>query len=360
VSGNVVTSTGDIPVEVADISAAWLQEVLQPHAPGATLRGIEVAEAHSGTTGRARVRLVHDDPRLPAAVFVKLAPFDEGQRQFVEQQGMGRAEARFYAELAGEVPVRVPRPWHAAHDDAGRYVMVLEDLQAIGARYPGASDPHLAAFVEGTIDAFAAVHAAYWASPRFAAGRDLAWVERRSRGYGSAAPLVTFAVEQLGDALPEASRRLAAVYLPRADGVATLLAEGPPTLIHGDAHIGNMFAVGDSPGFLDWAMVSAAPGVRDVAYFLGGSVGTELREKRERDLVVRYCQRLAARGVALDADAAWEQYRLHLLTAWIAAVVTAAMGSHWQPIEIGLAATRRANAAIEQHDVASLLRARLP
>ena len=349
-----------IPVEVADIGVAWLQEVLQPHAPGARLEGVEIAEAHSGTTGRARVLLHHDDARLPGSVFVKLPPFDEGQRKFVEAQGMGRAEARFYAELARDVPVRVPRSFHASHDDEGRYVMVLEDLQAAGARYPGASDPHLASFVEGTIDAFAALHAAFSGSPRFADDGDLAWVERRSRSYGSAAPLVTFAVEQLGERLPPASRELAAAYLPRAEGIPALLAEGTPTLIHGDAHIGNMFALGDVPGFLDWAMVSSAPGLRDVAYFLGGSVATELRRARERDLVARYCAQLRARGTVLDADEAWQQYRLHLLTAWIAAVVTAAMGSHWQPIEIGMAATRRADAAIAEHGVAELLRARLP
>ena len=349
-----------LPVDVADIDAAWLQEALQPHAPGARIDDIEIAEAHSGTTGRARVLLRHDDARLPKSVFVKLPPFDEGQRKFVEAQGMGRAEARFYAELAHEVPVRVPRSWHAAHDGEGRYVMVLEDLLAVGARYPGASDPHLASFVEGTIDAFAALHAVFAGSPRFAAGGDLAWVEERSRSYGSAAPLVTFAVEQLGDRLPAASRALAEAYVPRAERIPALLAEGTPTLIHGDAHIGNMFAPGDTPGFLDWAMVSSAPGLRDVAYFLGGSVGTELRRARERELVARYCAQLRARGAVLETDQAWRQYRLNLLTAWIAALVTAAMGSHWQPIEIGMAATRRADAAIADHDVAGLLRERLP
>lgn len=349
-----------IPVDVADISAAWLQEVLQPYAPGARIDGIAIAEAHSGTTGRARVVLTHDDARLPKSVFVKLPPFDEGQRKFVEAQGMGKAEARFYAELAHEVPVRVPRTWHASHDEQGRYVMVLEDLQALGARYPGASDPHLSSFVEGTIDAFAALHAVFHGSPRFAEAGDLAWVERRSRSYGSAAPLVTFAMEQLGEKLPAASRELAEVYVPRAERIPALLAEGTPTLIHGDAHIGNMFALGDTPGFLDWAMVSSAPGVRDVAYFLGGSVGTDLRRARERDLVARYCAKLRAGGATLDPEAAWQQYRLHLLTAWIAAVVTAAMGSHWQPIEIGMAATRRADVAIADHGVAALLRERLP
>jgi aminoglycoside phosphotransferase (APT) family kinase protein len=344
-----------IPVEVEDITAEWLEDVL-----GTSLQSIEIAEAHSGTTGRARVLLAHDDPRVPRSVFVKLAPFDAGQRAFVEQIGMGLCEARFYAELAAEVPVRHPHPWYAAHDAAGRYVMVLEDLSAVGARYPGHADRDLPAFVERTVDAFAALHAPFWASPRFAPKGDLAWVEQRSRSYGSAAPLVSFAAEQLGASLPHASRRLAEVYLPRADAIAALLADGTPTLVHGDAHLGNMFVDGGTPGFLDWAMVSAAPGLRDVAYFLGNSVPTELRRERERALIGRYAERLRERGIGLDLDAAWQQYRLQLITAWIAAVVTAAMGSQWQPIEIGMAATARADAAIEDHGVVGLLTKLLP
>jgi aminoglycoside phosphotransferase (APT) family kinase protein len=350
----------NIPLELEDITTLWLEGVLRTHAPDARLDGIEIAEAHSGTTGRARVLLTHDDPRVPRSVFVKLAPFDVGQRAFVEQFGMGWAEARFYAEIAAEVPVRHPRPWYAAHDGAGRYVMVLEDLLAVGARYPSQNDPHLLAFVERTIDAFAALHAPFWASARFAPNADLAWVAERTRGYGSAAPLVSFAREQLGDRLPAASRRLAEIYVPRADAVAALLADGTPTLVHGDAHLGNMFADGDVAGLLDWALVGAAPGLRDVAYFLGNSVPTELRRACERALVARYCERLNASGVRLAFDTAWEQYRLQLITGWIAAVVTTAMGSQWQPIEVGLAATARANAAIEEHGVADLLIARLP
>jgi hypothetical protein len=42
-----------------------------------------------------------------------------------------------------------------------------------------------------------------------------------------------------------------------------------------------------------------------------------------------------------------------------AAVVTAAMGSKWQPIDVGMAATQRADAAIADHGVADLLRERL-
>ncbi len=73
---------------------------------------------------------------------------------------------------------------------------------------------------------------------------------------------------------------------------------------------------------VDWAVVGYAPGLRDVAYFLGGSVPTDLRREQERRLIARYCERLGADGVMLAIDAAWDQYRVQLVTAWIAAVVT--------------------------------------
>ena len=64
-------------------------------------------DRHSGTTGRAHVALT-GHPCVPPTVFVKLAPFDEKQRRFVNRQGMGVAEARLYRDLAPEIPVRDP------------------------------------------------------------------------------------------------------------------------------------------------------------------------------------------------------------------------------------------------------------
>jgi hypothetical protein len=68
--------SASIPVEVQDITSSWLQDVMRRHAPGAVPRAIDVIEAHSGTTGRARVVPTHDDPCLPGSVFVKLAQFE--------------------------------------------------------------------------------------------------------------------------------------------------------------------------------------------------------------------------------------------------------------------------------------------
>ena len=140
-----------IPLDVGDVTAGWLSEVLD-----ASVGAVEVLDAHSGTTGRARIALVDADPSLPASVFVKLAPFDPRQRKFVDMTGLGTAEARFYRDVAGEVPVRVPVVHHAATDADGRYVMVLEDLVDSGCRFPSPGDDDVAAGVGAIVDALRA------------------------------------------------------------------------------------------------------------------------------------------------------------------------------------------------------------
>ena len=349
-----------IPIEVSDITASWLEHALHDRAPGAKLTAIEVIDMHSGTTGRARIKLSHDDARLPQSVFVKLAPFDVDQRKYVDQTGMGVTEARFYLEIARDVPVRHPHCYYVEHDESRRYVMVLEDLNAAGIRYPRQRDSDLSEFVDRTIDAFAALHAAFWESERFESTGDLGWVAGQSADYGSAGAMVKYAIKQLGDDLPEASRDFTEVYLPRAERIPALLAQGPRTLVHGDTHLSNMFVDDNTPGFLDWAVIGFGSGLRDIAYFLGGSIPTELRRAEERRLVERYCRRLTDHGITLDSEDAWNRYRLQLLNSWVAAVVTAGMGSKLQPLKIGIASTARADVAIRDHRVADLLRAHLP
>ena len=116
-----------LPLDVADLTAEWFTEIL-----GRDVDTVDLLDHHSGTTGRAHVAL-RGGPGVPATLFVKLAPFDEKQRAFVTMVGMGVTEARFYRDLADEVPVRVPDVYFSA-EDGDRYVMVLEDLAASGCR----------------------------------------------------------------------------------------------------------------------------------------------------------------------------------------------------------------------------------
>jgi aminoglycoside/choline kinase family phosphotransferase len=347
-----------LPVEVEDLTPAWLSSVL-----GHEVREATVLDRSTGTTGRARLAL-HGDPALPTSVFVKLPPFDEQQRAFVDATRMGVTEARFYRDLASESPVRVPQVWYAALDGPG-YVMVLEDLVASGCTFPSPDDGDIAARAGDVVENLAALHARYWESDRFGAGRDLEWLAKRGMGGGDGGrQFIRRAVDvlggRLGDDLDDPFHRIAELYLGRTGDIVQLWHDGPGTVIHGDPHVGNLFVDADGrTGFLDWAVICRAPGLRDVAYTMCSSVPSDVREAIEREVVERYCDRLEAAGVSLDVADAWDQYRLHAMYAWVAAASTAAMGSKWQPIEIGMAGTRRATAACAHLDGVGLLASRL-
>ena len=351
-----------LPVEVDELTPAWLSEAMD-----AEVTSVTVLDRHSGTTGRAHLALT-GDPSLPATLFAKLAPFDAQQRAFVNMPGMGVAEARLYRDLAPELPVRVPGVWFADFEGEGRgaddrYVMLLEDLVASGCRFPSRDDADIEARLFDIIEQLARLHAQYWESPRFAEDGDLAWIAPRSTSAGDGgAQFVRMAIDNLTPRLPAGFLELASLYEARSRDVMRLYRVGERTLVHGDPHLGNLFVDtvnGDRTGFLDWAVIAHAPGVRDVAYVLSASTPTEIRRAHEDALLFRYREILAAHGITLDADTAWEQYRLFTIYGWVAATCTAAMGSKWQPEHIGLGGTERATIAAVDLDCVGLLAEKL-
>jgi hypothetical protein len=347
-----------IPVDVADVTPEWMSTALDRD-----VRAVTVLDQHSGTTGRARVGVEYADDADdgPVTVFVKLPPFDEQQRAFVQEVGLGISEARFYREIATEVPVRVPTAYHSEWDDDGRYVMVLEDLSASGCRFPRPRDEDIGVTAGRIVDELATLHAHFWGDPRL--DGELGWVREGKRvSFGGPSKFIRLAVERFGDEMGPAFRDLAELYTERPMEVAAVLGSGPPTLVHGDAHLGNLFvdeAAGGRPGFFDWAMVWRAGGVRDVSYVLGNSIPTEVRRDGEREWIQRYVDGLAAGGVTLGVDDAWEQYRVLVAYSWASATSTAAMGSLWQSEKIGQGGMRRATATIEDLDTVAALTARL-
>ncbi len=341
-----------LPLDVADLTAEWFSSAL-----GLDVASVAVLDQSSGTTGRAHVALT-GGPGVPPTAFVKLAPFDEQQRRFVTSVGMGVAEARFYRDLASEIPMRIPDVWFSDFD-GDRYAMVLEDLVASGCRFPHPTDADIAFRARDIVEQLAALHARFWESPRFAGEGDLSWLASKGTGgAGGGAKFVKMAVDNLGDRMPESFHRLADIYLARNDDIAALWNSGPRTLVHGDPHMGNLFVDvenGNRTGFLDWAVIGRSPGLRDVAYVLCNSVPAEVRAVDERALIARYCELLGAAGIDLDADIAWDQYRLFAVYSWVSATSTAGMGSKWQPLHIGLGGTKRATAACDQLDCVDLL-----
>lgn len=344
-----------IPDSPKAITPTWLSAAVQAVAPGARASSVEVVDAHSGTTGRARLEVTWEHGELPSAIFAKLAPTDPIQRAMAVETGMGAREARFYREVAAEVPVRVPRPiWSLWTRDRRAYIMLLEDLETSGCTFPDFHSGGALPVVRSTIEELARLHAAFWASPRFQGNLD--WIKPPM--HSEMGPqLVATGVKEFGDTQPDAFHDLAQVYTEHGDAFAALLASGPETLLHGDSHLGNQFLDAGRIGFLDWACVCRGPALRDVAYFLCNSVDTDLRRAEEDALLHRYLEVLAAAGApAPDFETARLDYRRQVATGWVAAVATYAVGSRMQSIEVGRRAVARANAAIEDLGTAGLLR----
>jgi hypothetical protein len=355
-----------IPVEVDELTPDWFTSALRAHAPDVRVAAVDIVDAHSGTTGRVKVALTYEGDRreLPGTLFLKIAPFDPRQRAFLDAVGIGVMEARLYAEIAHELPVRLPRPWHAAFDDDGRFVMVIEDIEASGCTFPRPADPDIAERAASTVEELALLHAQYWESPRFAA--DLAWVPDRA-GFGAgggkdkqapaaAGQFIHLALDRFADEMPPVFREIGLLYAERAGGVLDLWDEGERTLIHGDPHSGNLFTDRGRAGFFDWAMFSHSPGMRDIAYYCCNSNPTDVRRAVQDDLLARYRGVLSASGVELDAAVMEHQYRLFAVYSWVSAASTAAMGNRWQPSHRAIAALHRTTDAIADLDSVGLLR----
>jgi phosphotransferase family enzyme len=339
-----------IPVEVADLTAPWFTAVL-----GRSITKVEVVDQHSGTTGRARV-VVHDESGVASPRFVKLAPFDERQRRFVDAVGLGVAEARFYRDLASRVPVRVPEVTYAAFDDRGGYVMVMEDVEAAGGRFPSPRDDpaEVVAVVDSLVDEFARLHAAYWEDPTL--DGELAWLGEGARqAFEGGGTYIARAIDRFGDDMPPVFRRIGTLYVERTPDIARLYREGPQTLVHGDPHFGNLFVDRGRTGFFDWGMTMRRTGMWDVAYVLANSVPTELRRAHEGRWLDRYRDALARAGVTVDATTLWEHYRLFTVYSWSSATSTAGVGSRWQAADVGQSGMARATTAVADLESVELL-----
>ncbi|MEP5566298.1 MAG: phosphotransferase [Halioglobus sp.] len=340
-----------IPQALSDLSNEWLGLVL-----GAPVTAFKVVDSHDGTTGRAVLELEYEHAsNLPTRLFVKLPPSDEAQRAFVCSSGMGKREALFYQQLASESPVRVPHCNYAACSDSGeRYIMLLEHLEDSGCSFHNAKDHYSNDYLQSVVASFARLHSAYWNSPRFT--EELNWLQPPLQ-HEIGAQLVARALEQHASAMPPVFADMCELYIAQTDEIHRLWNRGPDTLIHGDVHDGNMFMDDSEPGFLDWALTARGPGMRDVGYFLAGTLNESDQQRLGPDLVSYYREQLLSHGVAAPSlDHLMQQYRWHAAYVWVGAVTTLAMGDAWQPLSYTLSSLKRIHCALESLGTVSAIR----
>lgn len=340
-----------LPRRIGDLDAAYLSGLT-----GRRVESVSVVGGDAGTSSRARLALSGAD--VPESVFVKMPAETAATRMMGELGRLGHTEVRFYQQLAAGLP-GVPRAYGAAFDAVtGRYVLVLEDLALNPCEFPDTLHPLDKDRAAMTVELLARVHAAFWGKlPARSGSGPLGWLYSASGDHTS---LMT------GSLLKLSTKRLAEnTDIPVADGrfidenyraAAQLLDRPPHTVMHGDAHPGNLYFRNGEAGLLDWQAVRRGHPGRELAYTLVTCMTTADRQSAERDLLDEYRRALAAAGgPALDHDELWERYRLGAIYAYAAPVITAGLGG-MQDEGIALEGARRGVAALADLETVAILK----
>jgi hypothetical protein len=221
-------------------------------------------------------------------------------------------EVGFYSTLSGTVAVRTPRCWHASiSDDTLTFALLLDDLAPM---VPGVQrDGCTVALAREALRNLAGLHAPRWNDPDLLAIDFLAPADQATAEFLGAIYtdfVAEFVARYTGELEPADVDTLVAV----GPLLATwLLARPEPfTIVHGDYRLDNLMfpPEGDGVVALDWQTVSVAPPARDVAYFLGNSLDTELRRQHELELIQTYVDALHTHGVDYPVESCVADYRL--------------------------------------------------
>jgi hypothetical protein len=306
-----VNPTVAIPDSIDELlTPAWLTAALSPRFPGVQVEAVTRGPVVERLSTNARFGIEcapPAPPELPLALCVK-GYFSEQGRSI---GSVGEPEAFFYRDVADDTGVHTLRSVWADVEPATHHgVAITADVVAAGGRFLDALSPYSVEQVASTLEQFARLHvyawehpellSADWLVPRVGRTMEVRGPTEINRNFDG--PNGVGVPPEVRDAprLMAAMRALAAREL------------GPGwTLIHGDAHVGNLFL--DSagrPGLLDWQLVQHGHWSIDVGYHIASALEPSERAGAERDLLAHYLDELRGLGVNAPAfDDAWIEYR---------------------------------------------------
>ena len=308
-----------IPASSADITPAWLSEVL-----GAEIADAEVANLGEGVGVMAevsRITLTYGPGgEGPATLIAKTQSPMEANLDTARTYGFYTREVAFYREVADRMKLRVPGCHHVDAAAGGTpFVLLLEDVS--DARQLDQLDGISLADAEAVVDEIAKLHARWWEGLD-----DLDWLPPMNnplyKGYGQVLPDLTGLLKQTwADRLEAAAMpwldQLCASY---ADYLDWFVESGPLTFCHYDLRPDNILVEPSGICVLDWPLAVRHRGTFDISYFLGQNVPTEFREANQDVLLRRYHDALTGLGVeGYSFEQCWDDYRagmlMHLVSA---------------------------------------------
>jgi aminoglycoside/choline kinase family phosphotransferase len=311
---------------VADLTPAFLTEVLAGVAGGAAVTDVDTALVGTGQLGECvRLTLSYDrSTTAPSTLVAKLPSTDDNSRAAAAVVRAYEIEVSFYRDLRAGLNVRTPQCYFASLDlDSNDFVLLLEDIcgGTQGDQLAGCSVDEAAAAVAQ----LPGLHAPRWGD---VALEQLEWLHRSTEANSG---MFTEIVRSLYPGFLERyADRLSPDVVTLSEQVVACLdvlnAERPRpwTVAHSDFRLDNLLFQPDAPHdpvvVVDWQTCGYGPGISDLAYFIGGSLQTDDRRDHEADLVRDYQQRMHAAGAELNWDDLWSQYRRYTVAGLIMAI----------------------------------------
>jgi hypothetical protein len=332
--------------------------------PGVEVAAVALDDVVEGTNSRARIALRYAAASGPGPerVFVKRQGRLLHRLALIALRALGSEAQLFQSGI--ELPLEHAQSYAASFDHLRQTtIVVLEDVTIRGGRPNGVATPLSVAQARSGLEGLARLHAAYWQRPlpaelRFIRpwrlGRAWAPISRANLARG----LRRLRSEGAGELVPHGAD--AGLLERQFRASARLAAMGPQTILHGDPHACNTYALpsassalpgatakppgttstppgatakppgttstpprttstpprttsalpGALVGFYDWQLVRLGNWAHDVGYFLVSSLDIADRRRHERELLQGYLEALGANGGAPPSfQAAWESYR---------------------------------------------------
>jgi hypothetical protein len=264
-----------------------------------------------------RLRLSYDGTTAgaPASLILKVGLPERANARW----DSGRYEVAFYTHVAEATPAALlPECYDAAWDEKHKGL-------APAARRPDGiafcpdplADAPDAITGEAIVRARARFHAAWWDDPRLGTSIG-AWLEPHDPQIQEFAEEFGRFADRVGDRLPPERRAIYEHLIEEGHRLnARYHSHRDMTLLHGDAHVWNVFLPcdpGDDVRLFDWDGWRVDVATDDLAYMMAFHWFPDHRRRHERDLLDRYHAELLAHGIAgYDRQALDDDYRLSVL-----------------------------------------------
>lgn len=307
------------------IDCPWLNAVLGARGIG-EIAEVDVSPVGAGQLGEtARLALRYAPGASgPATLIAKFASSDASSLEVARSWSLYDREVRFYDELAARAGLRTAGYFGARMDEAGGFVLLLEDLapDAPGDQFSGLTHPQMTlAVVEA-----ARLHAAFQNAD---ADPALAWLDAGRIAQPFYQPEVLRAAwpafrDRYADKLDAGQIRVCDTLAERYEIFARPRAS-PRCVTHNDCRPDNMLIGRDRLTVVDWQSVALGWGAVDIAYLIGGACDSAERRALEPELLRTYHAELIRLGITdYTLDELQQDYR-HFTFAGINVAVGAAM-----------------------------------